>query len=126
MRPRLTFLSVDHRGVDPSVRVEVKSENTIYTPELITSHYVYEKNHVQVFGDEVFVTPKQHLYTFKTKRRVCVPCASVLCCPVLAVGCAFSRLLQVVPVSETPISRFPRPASDRRDLTAFLVSQSPV
>lgn len=53
-----------------SIRLEVKSENTVYTADTITSQYVYEKNHVQVFGDEVIVTPKQHHYTFKTQRKV--------------------------------------------------------
>lgn len=59
-----------HHGLDPSVRLEVKSPNTEYTADHIISQYCYEKNHVQVVDKEVIVTPKRHRYTFKTQRRV--------------------------------------------------------
>jgi len=59
-----------HRGLDPNVRLEVKSPNTKYTPDHIIAEYCYEKNHVQVVGDEIVVTPMRHRYTFKTQRRV--------------------------------------------------------
>ena len=76
------------------MRVHVKSENTSYTEEHIQSHYTYEKNHVQVFGHgsevrviqhlfasvsntdllccalQVIITPKQHHFQFRTKRKV--------------------------------------------------------
>jgi len=62
--------SASHLGVDPSANVEVKSTNTRYTPDEIISNYVYEKNQVQVFGDDVYIRPQHHTYTFKTKRHV--------------------------------------------------------
>jgi hypothetical protein len=74
--------------VSNSIRLEVKGENTRYTAEEITSQYVYEKNHVQVFGDEVIVTPKQHHYTFKTQRKVpkvCTHSRFSCCCHCLLI-----------------------------------------
>ena len=41
-----------------------------YTPEFITSKYLYEKNEVVLDGQKVIITPQQHEYTFRTTRKV--------------------------------------------------------
>lgn len=41
-----------------------------YTPEYITSKYLYEKNAVELDGQKVIITPQQHEYTFRTTRKV--------------------------------------------------------
>lgn len=41
-----------------------------YTADYITSRYLYEKNHVDLDGQKVIITPQKHEYTFRTQRKV--------------------------------------------------------
>jgi myo-inositol-1-phosphate synthase len=41
-----------------------------YTADYITSKYLYEKNHVDMDGQKVIITPQKHEYTFRTARKV--------------------------------------------------------
>lgn len=48
----------------------VSNPNVSYTADYITSRYLYEKNHVDLDGQKVIITPQKHEYTFRTKRKV--------------------------------------------------------
>lgn len=59
-----------HSGVTDSFQILVNNPNVAYTPDYIVSKYLYEKNHVELDGQKVMITPQKHEYTFRTKRKV--------------------------------------------------------
>lgn len=59
-----------HVGANPNVTLEVKSENTTYTPEYILANYKYLRNEVKMEGEKLLVMPRSHKYTFRTRRKV--------------------------------------------------------
>jgi len=60
----------DHLGITDSTQISVNNPNVTYTPTHIVSKYLYEKNHVDVDGQKLIITPQKHDYTFRTTRKV--------------------------------------------------------
>ena len=63
-----------HCGTDdcalPVLACARSNPNVAYTPTHITSKYLYEKNHVDVDGQKLIITPQKHEYTSVKQRRI--------------------------------------------------------
>ena len=62
----------DHTGVTSQHRIVVNNPSVQYSDAHIDSQYLYEKNHVDLdqSSKTVTITPRKHLYRFRTERRV--------------------------------------------------------
>jgi hypothetical protein len=60
----------DHEGVTDQYKINVNNPNVNYSHEFIESKYIYEKNHVEMEGQRVVITPQKHEYIFRTQRKV--------------------------------------------------------
>lgn len=59
-----------HVGISDATQIAVNNPDVVYTPSHILSKYIYEKNHVEVDGQKMVITPQRHEYTFRTDRKV--------------------------------------------------------
>ena len=63
-------LNSSSRGIDENITLDVQSNNATYGADYIHAKYLYSKNNLTLSNGKVTIRPKQHLYNFRTKRKV--------------------------------------------------------